>query len=55
MGVKANTLGKGAIVNMQLNKAYDVVEYVALNLPLIAELSKKLTLYTDSDKVVTHR
>ena len=54
MGVRANTLGKGAIVNMQLNKAYDVVEYVALNLPLIAELSKKLTLYTDSDKVVTH-
>lgn len=54
MGVRANTLGKGAIVNMQLNKAYDVVEYVALNLPLIAELSKKLTLYTESDKIVTH-
>ena len=27
---------------------------VAINLPLIAELSKKLSLYTNADKVANH-
>lgn len=54
MGIRTNTLGKSAIVDMQLNKAYDVVEYVALNLPLIAELSKKLSLVTSTDEVASH-
>lgn len=54
MAIRANTLGKAAIVDQQLNKAYDYVEMVAINLPLIAELSKKLSLYTNADKVANH-
>ena len=54
MGIRTNTLGKSAIINQQLNKSYDVVEYVAENLPLIAELSKRLSIYTDSDVMLQH-
>ena len=35
MAVRVNTLGKSAILNRQLNSSYDVVEYVADNMPLL--------------------
>lgn len=42
MSIRVNTLGKSAIINRQLNTAYDIVEYVADNLPLLMDLCKKL-------------
>ena len=38
MGIRTNTLGKSAIINQQLNTAYDVVEYVANNLPILTNM-----------------
>lgn len=42
MTVRVNTLGKSAIINRQLNSAYDIVEYVADNLPFLLDLMKKI-------------
>ena len=42
MAIRVNTLGKSAIVNRQLNSSYDIVEYVADNLPLLVEMTKKI-------------
>lgn len=42
MAVRVNTLGKSAIINRQLNSAYDIVEYVADNLPFLLDLMKKI-------------
>jgi hypothetical protein len=42
MTIRVNTLGKSAIINRQLNSAYDIVEYVADNLPFLLDLMKKI-------------
>lgn len=42
MAIRVNTLGKSSIINRQLNSAYDIVEYVADNLPFLLDLCKRL-------------
>lgn len=42
MSIRVNTLGKSAMINRQLNTAYDIVEYVADNLPFLLDLCKRL-------------
>lgn len=54
MAIRTNTLGKGAILNKQLNNSYDVVEYIADNLPLLIELSNKVKLIANIDYVKDH-
>lgn len=51
---RVNTLGKSAIVDRQLNSAYDVVEYVANNLPLLVESANKIRLIANIDYVKDH-
>lgn len=51
---KVNTLGKSAIVDRQLNSAYDIVEYVANNLPLLVESANKIRLIANIDYVKDH-
>ena len=45
MTIRVNSLGKSAIINRQLNGAYDVVAYVADNLPFLLDLMKKLETF----------
>ena len=45
MTIRANTLGKSAIINRQLNGAYDVVAYVADNLPFLLDIQQKLDTF----------
>lgn len=54
MAVRVNTLGKSAIINRQLNSAYDIVEYVADNLPLLVGIANKITLIENIDVVQDH-
>lgn len=54
MAVRVNTLGKGAIVNRQLNSAYDIVEYVADNLPMLLEAANRIKLIANIDYVKDH-
>lgn len=54
MAVRVNTLGKSAIINRQLNSAYDIVEYVADNLPLLVGIANKITLIDNIDVVQDH-
>lgn len=54
MAVRVNTLGKSAIINRQLNSAYDIVEYVADNLPLLVSIANKITLIDNVDVVQDH-
>lgn len=54
MAVRVNTLGKSAIINRQLNSAYDIVEYVADNLPLLVDIANKITLIDNIDVVQDH-
>lgn len=54
MAVRVNTLGKSAIINRQLNSAYDIVEYVADNLPLLVGIANKITLIDNVDVVQDH-
>ena len=54
MAVRVNTLGKSAIINRQLNSAYDIVEYVADNLPLLISTANKITLIGNIDIVNDH-
>lgn len=54
MAVRVNTLGKSAIINRQLNSAYDIVEYVADNLPLLISAANKVTLIENIDIVNDH-
>lgn len=42
MAIRVNTLGKSSIINRQLNSAYDIVEYVADNLPFLLDLCKRI-------------
>lgn len=51
---RVNTLGKSAIVDRQLNSAYDIVEYVANNLPLLVESANKIRLIANIDYVKDH-
>ena len=57
MAVRVNTLGKSAILNRQLNSSYDVVEYVADNMPLLLDLVKKfdtLKIVRDIYDIINH-
>ena len=54
MGIRTNTLGKSAIINRQLNGAYDIVEYVADNLPLLMSLSQKIDLALNLGSIADH-
>lgn len=54
MSIRVNTLGKGAIVNRQLNSAYDIVEYVADNLPMLLEAANRIKLIANIDYVKDH-
>lgn len=54
MGIRTNTLGKSAIINRQLNGAYDIVEYVADNLPLLMSLSQKIDLALNLGSIAEH-
>lgn len=54
MAVRVNTLGKSAIINRQLNSAYDIVEYVADNLPLLVSIANKITLIDNVDVLQDH-
>lgn len=57
MTVRVNTLGKSAILNRQLNSSYDVVEYVADNMPLLLDLVKKfdtLKIVRDIYDIINH-
>lgn len=51
---RVNTLGKSAIIDRRLNSAYDVVEYVADNLPLLIESAHKIQLIANIDYVKDH-
>lgn len=51
---RVNTLGKSAIINRRLNSAYDVVEYVADNLPLLIESAHKIQLIANINYVKDH-
>lgn len=51
---KVNTLGKSAIIDRRLNSAYDVVEYVADNLPLLIESAHKIQLIANINYVKDH-
>ena len=51
---RVNTLGKSAIIDRRLNSAYDVVEYVADNLPLLIESANKIRLIANIDYVKDH-
>lgn len=54
MSIRVNTLGKGAMVNRQLNSAYDIVEYVADNLPMLLEAANRIKLIANIDYVKDH-
>ena len=54
MAVRVSTLGKSAIINRQLNSAYDIVEFVADNLPLLIESCHKIQLIANIDYVKDH-
>lgn len=54
MSIRVNTLGKGALVNRQLNSAYDIVEYVADNLPMLLEAANRIKLIANIDYVKDH-
>ena len=51
---RVNTLGKSAIIDRRLNSAYDVVEYVADNLPLLIESAHKIQLIANINYVKDH-
>lgn len=51
---RVNTLGKSAIIDRRLNSAYDVVEYVADNLPLLIESANKIQLIANINYVKDH-
>lgn len=57
MAIRVNTLGKGALVNRELNSAYDIVEYVADNLELLTDISSKIQsikIFRDIIDLVNH-
>ena len=57
MTYRVNTLGKAALIDRQLNGAYDIVEYVAQNLPFLMDVFKKLdSMQTvlDTYAITTH-
>lgn len=45
MTIRANTLGKSALINRQINGAYDVVQYVADNLPFLMDIFHKIDTF----------
>lgn len=57
MSYRVNTLGKSALIDRQLNGAYDIVEYVAQNLPYLLDIVKKIDAIkaiTESYAVMNH-
>lgn len=57
MSYRVNTLGKAALIDRQLNGAYDIVEYVAQNLPYLLDIVKKIDAIkaiTESYAVMNH-
>lgn len=50
--IKAHNLGKSCIIDHEINSAYDTVEYLAKNLPVIVDLASRVELLKAFEPIV---